>query len=299
MNASQNLRNCWYGSPRISCHPQIIIYWMNFLIGEFEGVSPVSPVNSEENFHLLYSYISQLLLITCKLFCPLFFSSLLSSPASLWGLGVSPQSLRPRRCSSPWRWSLRHRWGCANTWPPIILGLWSSPWHGLQMDRAVVLEKTLWRPERYFQDSRRLCTFYLVYCTAQHFRSSMCSVFWWLTALTKTLAVYEKPWCSSKYETSKKLMVSISKHLCFSSTAKLLSVIFKNLAPGSAFPIRVAPHCPGLGWALPLAGRALTEPISAKPRPRKPLRYKGTSKLRGKTEEIMTSLFFWRIVHQT
>ena len=137
MNASQNLRNCWYGSPRKSCHPQIIIYWMNFSSGEFEGVSPVSPVNSEENFHLLYSYISQLLLITCKLFCPLFFSSLLSSPASLWGLGVSPQSLRPRRCSNPWRWSLRHRWGCANTSPPIILGLWISPWHQLQMDRAV------------------------------------------------------------------------------------------------------------------------------------------------------------------
>lgn len=146
MNVSQNLRNCWYGSPRISCHPQIIIYWMNFSIGEFEGVSPVSPVNSEENFHLLYSYISQLLLITCKLFCPLFFSSLLSSPASLWGLGVSPQSLRPRRCSSPWRWSLRHRWGCANTWPPIILGLWISPWHRLQMDRAVGM-------------SYKLCTF--------------------------------------------------------------------------------------------------------------------------------------------
>lgn len=78
----------------------------------------------------------------------------------------------------------------------------------------------------------------------------------------------------------------------FGSTAKLHSVIFKNLAPGSAFPIHVAPHCPDLGWALPLAGWALTEPISAKPRPRKPLRYKGTSKLRGKTEEIMTSLFF-------
>lgn len=141
--------------------------------------------------------------------------------------------------------------------------------------------------------SRIQAPMHLLSCLlSQHFRSSMCSVFWWLTALTKTLAVYKKPRCSSKYETSKKLMVSISKHLCFGSTAKLLSVIFKNLAPFSAFPIRVATHCPGLGWALPLAGWALTEPISAKPRPRKPLRYKGTSKLRGKTEEIMTHFFF-------